>query len=204
MNAAGKTPTNPAAFSRSLKDRLKNQTGVRNRTIEQLRREFFLQRFLARVFSSSEGRWMLKGGASLLVRRPDARYSQDIDLLHTSAAVEEAMAELIAIADTPTELDFFRFVFDTPRLMTGGVAGASVKVRVYVGAQQLADFPIDLSTELSPVGTVEFHSPIPVIELDGLAPMPKFALYPLPQQISDKVCAMYERYGQLNLNTPMK
>ncbi len=140
---------------------------------------------------------MLKGGASLLVRRPDARYSQDIDLLHTSASVADALKELEAIAQIPTDLDFFRFVFDPPRLMTGGVAGASVKVRVYLGVTELADFPIDLSTELDPVGIVDYHPPLPVLEWEGLGAMPKFALYPLPQQISDKTCAMYERYGEL-------
>lgn len=48
-----------------------------------------------------------------------------------------------------------------------------------------------------PVGDVDYQPPRPVIEMDELAPMPKFALYPLPQQVSDKVCAMYERYGDL-------
>jgi hypothetical protein len=67
---------NPAAFNRSLKDRIRNETAPRGRSTEQLRREFFLQRFLARVFSQPGERWLLKGGASLLVRRTDARYSQ--------------------------------------------------------------------------------------------------------------------------------
>ena len=188
---------NPAAFNRSLKDRIRNETTPRGRSTEQLRREFFLQRFLARVFSEPGERWLLKGGASLLVRRPDARYSQDIDLLHPCAVVADAVTELVAIAETDSNLDPFRFVFDTPRLMTGGVSGASVKVKVYLGAVQLADFPIDLSTELIPVGDVDYQLPHPVVEMDELAPMPKFALYPLPQQVSDKVCAMYERYRDL-------
>ncbi|MFF2028124.1 nucleotidyl transferase AbiEii/AbiGii toxin family protein, partial [Streptomyces sp. NPDC058171] len=140
-------------------------------------------------------RWLLKGGASLLVRTPDARFSQDIDLLHTTAAVTDAIAELVEIGHHPSALDPFRFVFDPPRLMTGGVTGASIKVTVYLGATQVADFPIDLSTELTPVGDVDYRTPRPVITMDELAPMPDFALYPLPQQVSDKLCAMYERYG---------
>ncbi|MGC0367726.1 hypothetical protein ABH922_005778 [Rhodococcus sp. 27YEA15] len=179
--------SNPAAFNRSLKDRIRNETTPRGRSTEQLRHEFFLQRFLARVFSAPGERWLLKGGASLLVRRPDARYSQDIDLLHTSAAVADALSELVAITETGSDLDPFRYVFDTPRLMSGGVSGASVKVKVYLGAVQLADFPIDLSTELVPVGEIDYQLPRPVVEMDELAPMPKFALYPLPQQVSDKV-----------------
>ncbi|MDV6271812.1 nucleotidyl transferase AbiEii/AbiGii toxin family protein [Rhodococcus globerulus] len=57
--------------------------------------------------------------------------------------------------------------------------------------------PIDRSTERVPVGGIDYQLPHPVIEMDELAPMPKFALHSLPQQVSDKVCAMNEQYGDL-------
>lgn len=196
MTSAAQPPArNPAAFSRSLKDHIRNEAKKRGGDTVQLRRAFFLQRFLTRVFSEPGDRWLLKGGAALLVRRPDARYSRDIDLLHTTAAIKEALAELAAIAEAPGDLDPFRFVMATPKLMTSAVAGASVQVSVYYGAVHLEEFPIDLSTELVPVGEVDYQSPMPVAAIDGLAPMPAFALYPLAQQISDKVCAMYEQHG---------
>lgn len=196
MTSAAQPPArNPAAFSRSLKDHIRNEAKRRGGDTVQLRRAFFLQRFLTRVFSEPGDRWLLKGGAALLVRRPDARYSRDIDLLHTTAAIEEALAELATIADADSELDPFRFVMATPKLMTSAVAGASVQVSVYYGAVHLEEFPIDLSTELVPVGEIDYQSPMPVAAIDGLAPMPAFALYPLAQQISDKVCAMYELHS---------
>lgn len=118
-----------AAFKRSLTDRLKKESTLRGRQFEHLRREFYLQRFLARIFSQPEGRWLLKGGASLLVRLPDARYSQDIDLLHTAAGLEEAVEDLRAAADF-SELDPLSFVIrDEPVAMTGGVDGAKLKRR---------------------------------------------------------------------------
>ena len=185
-----------AAFKRSLTDRLKKESTLRGRPFEHLRREFYLQRFLARIFSQPEGRWLLKGGASLLVRLPDARYSQDIDLLHTAAGLEEAIEDLRAAADL-SELDPLSFVIrDEPVAMTGGVDGAKLKVEVYYDALYLFSFPIDLSTELVAVGDVDYQSPRPIVAMEGLAAMPEFALYPLPAQIADKVCAMYGRYGR--------
>ncbi|BBE49165.1 hypothetical protein RE2895_60960 (plasmid) [Rhodococcus erythropolis] len=134
---------------------------------------------------------MLKGGASLLVRLPDARYSQDIDLLHTAAGLEEAIEDLRAAADL-SELDPLSFVIrDEPVAMTGGVDGAKLKVEVYYDALYLFSFPIDLSTELVAVGDVDYQSPRPIVAMEGLAAMPEFALYPLPAQIADKVCNVW-------------
>ncbi|RMB77129.1 hypothetical protein AYK61_12160 [Rhodococcus sp. SBT000017] len=184
-----------AAFQRSLKDRLKTESKLRGRPYEYLHREFYLQRFLARIFSQPEGRWLLKGGASLLVRLPDARYSQDIDLLHTTAGLKEAVEDLRAAADL-SELDPLRFAIrDAPTAMTGGVDGAKLKVDVYYDALKLFTFPIDLATELVAVGDVDYQYPTPIVVMDDLATMPEFALYPLPAQIADKVCAMYGKYG---------
>lgn len=184
---------NPAAFRRSLQDRIRNEARRRGTDTAQLRRAFFLQRFLARVFSVPGDRWLLKGGAALLVRLPDARYSRDVDLLHTAAAVEDALSELQMIVEDDSDLDPFRFVMAPPRVMTTGIAGAQVQVSVYYGAMLLEEFPVDLSTEVVPIGDVEYRSPTPpMMPIEGLAPMPDFALYPLAQQIADKVCAMYE------------
>lgn len=184
-----------AAFQRSLTDRLKTESKLRGRPFEHLRREFYLQRFLARIFSQPEGRWLLKGGASLLVRLPDARYSQDIDLLHSAAGLKEAVEDLRAAADL-SELDPLRFAIrDEPTAMTGGIDGAKLKVDVYYDALKLFTFPIDLATELVAVGDVDYQYPTPIVVMEDLAAMPEFALYPLPAQIADKVCAMYGKYG---------
>ena len=32
--------------------------------------------------------------------------------------------------------------------------------------------------------------------MPDVEPLPEFTLYPLPDQVADKVCAMYERYGR--------
>lgn len=73
--------------------------------------------------------------------------------------------------------------------------GVSVPVEAYLGATKFASFPIDLSTELHAVAHVERARPAPIIEMPGLPELPEFVLYPLPDQVADKVCAMYERHG---------
>jgi hypothetical protein len=79
--------------------------------------------------------------------------------------------------------------------MVGGVDGIKVKVKVYLGATELDSFPIDLSTKLEFVAEVERQRPQPVVEIPDVGPLPEFTLYPLPDQVADKVCAMFQRYG---------
>lgn len=79
--------------------------------------------------------------------------------------------------------------------MSGGVAGGTVKVEVHLGGIPYGQFPIDLSTELPFVAKVERYRARPVVELPDVDQLPEFRLYPLPDQVADKVCAMYERHG---------
>jgi Nucleotidyl transferase AbiEii toxin, Type IV TA system len=67
----------PAAFRVSLRDRLKTQAKQRGRPMDELEREFVLQRFLGRVFANADSPWILKGAAGLLIRLPGARHSRD-------------------------------------------------------------------------------------------------------------------------------
>lgn len=185
-----------AAFRASLRDRLKRQALSAGRPFQQLEREFVLQRFLARVFASPDSLWVLKGGTGLLVRLPGARFSQDLDLVHPAKHLPAALNELERLGASPGG-DPFRFVLGGPVLMTGGVAGARVKVDVYLGAATpFGRFPVDLSTELEMIARVETRQPLPVLEMPDVATLPRFRLYPLPDQIADKVCAMYELHGR--------
>lgn len=188
------TSRGPAAFRISLRDRLKAEAARRNRPVNELEREFVLQRFLGRLFATADSPWVLKGGAGLLIRLPGARYSQDLDLLHPAKALDQAIAELTESARHPGG-DPFSFVVGPAVRMTGEVAGVQVKVEAYLGATRFARFPIDLSTGLPFTARVERRQPLPVLNVPGVDPLPEFTLYPLPDQVADKVCAMYETHG---------
>lgn len=183
----------PAAFATSVRARLKAEAARRKRPMNQLEREFVLQRFLARVFADSTSPWVLKGGTGLLIRLPDARHSQDLDLLHPSTDLPTAVAELRELSRRGE--DPFTFTVGAPVAMSGGVDGAKVQVDVSLGARFFHRFPIDVSTALPFIARVERHRPPPVVEVPGVGPLPPFALFPLADQVADKVCAMYQRYS---------
>lgn len=183
----------PAAFATLVRARLKAEAARRKRPVNQLEREFVLQRFLARIFADSESPWVLKGGTGLLIRLPDARHSQDLDLLHPSTDLPTAVGELRELSRRGE--DPFTFTVGTPVAMSGGVDAAKVQVEVSLGARSFHRFPIDVSTALPFIARVERHRPLLVVEVPGVGPLPPFALFPLADQIADKVCAMYQRYG---------
>lgn len=185
-----------AAFRRALEDRLKAEAKARGRPLEELRREFLFQRFLALLFSNSEGTWVLKGGASLLMRLAEARSSKDLDLLHLGEIDPvEAIAEL-RDQTAPREGDHLTFVIGDGISYSRTNPVVEISVTSYIGAQY-GTFSIDLATELHLLAVPERVRPKPVVEVPGLAELPEIVLYPLTDQIADKICAMYELYGDL-------
>jgi hypothetical protein len=185
-----------ASFRRGVGDRLKQAANARGRPVLEVRREFLFQRFLARVFADPASRWVLKGGTGLLVRLPGARHSRDIDLLYPDESLDlrRAVEELRVMARIDTA-DHLSFVVDDPVLLGDGQTLATIGVTGYTGATRFDRFTIDLSTEVHVVARFERLRPEPVIDVPGLPALPEFTLYPLPDQVADKVCAMYASYG---------
>lgn len=144
---------------------------------------------------------MLKGGTGLIVRNPDARYSQDVDLYYAAAdhQLAAAASELRTLAAREINGDFLTFTVGAPK--RGGGQGpdhvvAQLKVTPYIGVSEYGGvFPIDLSLNQRVAKPVDLVSPQPIVDLPGVEPLPTFVLYPLPEQIADKLCAMYSRYS---------
>lgn len=186
----------PAAFRPALKQALQDQARLSGRLFNELQREFLLQRFLARVFHQDVTHWVLKGGIGLLIRLPSARFSRDLDLFNRETGVQDAVADLQQCAAI-TGLDPFTFQLSPPRPMTGGVDGVTVTAQAFLGTTLYGSFPIDLSTNLDTLGQIDVLTPEPVITVDDVSAPTPIQIYPLPDQIADKVCAMYTRYGAL-------
>ena len=70
-----------------------------------------------------------------------------------------------------------------------------ISATAYIGAKY-GQFPIDLARELHLVAAPERIRPQPVVEVPGLPPLPELVVYPLTDQVADKVCAMFELYGE--------
>ncbi|WP_167659888.1 nucleotidyl transferase AbiEii/AbiGii toxin family protein [Nocardia mangyaensis] len=65
-----------------------------------------------------------------------------------------------------------------------------------LGVSPLQHFPIDLTAGKQLIGQVDLIAPTPTIEIEDVEMPPKFACYPLVDQIADKLCAMYEFHGE--------
>lgn len=80
-------------LDRALKKAIRDKGGDPGDGYRQALRD----RFLCRVFSDPRGRFILKGGSSLLARIPDARATRDIDF--ATAARESSESALAAIVE---------------------------------------------------------------------------------------------------------
>jgi hypothetical protein len=155
------------------------------------------QRFLALLFSPPDGQWVLTGGASLLIRLADARFSKDLDLLRLGELnTQQAIAELRELT-AAQEGDHLTFVVEDGVSFSSVNPVVEISVTAYIGAKYGA-FPIDLAREVHILAAPERVRPIPVVEMPGLRELPEVVVYPLTDQVADKVCAMYELYGERN------
>lgn len=194
MSSVGPRYATSAAFVRALDHQLRVAAVSAGRPVEELRRQFLTHRLLARVFLRPDSGWVLMGGVGMLVRVPGARATRDVDLMHTYGTVEQAIGELDGLLLTP-HLDPFTFQRSAARTMTGRTDGAQLSVTALAGASRVGTFPIDLTTNRTPLARTQLLRPRPVIDIDDVSPLPEFLLYPLEDQVADKICAMFGRYG---------
>lgn len=181
------------AFRRALEDRLRRVAKERGRKQNELRREFLFQRFLALVFTHSDDDWILKGGASLLIRLDNARFSRDLDLLRLGkVSANDAIANLREVT-RPGHGDYLTFVIGDVAKQSRANPVVEIGVTAYIGAEY-DRFTVDLATELHFVSSPERLRPSRVVDVPGLPDVPEILLYPLTDQLADKVCAMYETH----------
>lgn len=188
----------PEDFRAAVEARLKTVAKVSERPLAEVLREFLYQRFLARVFVEDPGLWILKGGIGLLTRMPGARHSLDVDLMHEKADRVEAEQEIRRIGRKDLH-DHLRFEIVKSEPMSVDAA-LRLTTCVYIGTAEWMRFHIDISCERHFVATVEIVQPKPIIDLAGVPELPAFRLYPLADQIADKVAAMYETHGNAPSN----
>ena len=188
----------PAAFRTAVETRLKTAAISAGRPVNQLRRQYLTQRFLARVYAADRPEWILLGGSALLARIPGARHSQDIDFIHPHdlTAAVGALAELVAADPAP---DPFRFDI-TPAAAPRDDDHLTLKVVVRLGASSIDSFTVDITRRFG-VEALDTVQPEPVIVVDDVDDLPPFLTVPLAQQVADKLCAMYEihRHGDLEV-----
>ncbi|GAF45563.1 hypothetical protein RW1_022_01430 [Rhodococcus wratislaviensis NBRC 100605] len=183
----------PQAVRASITDRLNRHATDHGQNIALVRRRFVIARFLTRVFDTDPDGWILKGGIGMMVRLPQARYSKDIDLL-TATDLADSVDELRhTVRDH--HLDHFRFEVG-PATELSHDKGVTVTVTASLGGKTYDSFSLDVvGARRTLVGEIE-RRPIPrMVDTDDFPPETNVPLYPLADQIADKICALYEVHG---------
>ncbi len=181
----------PAEFDRALKKAVRKAGGDPGEDYRQALRD----RFLCRVFSDPDARYILKGGSGLLARIPGARSTRDLDFAaRPSVSAEAALSEMKALAARDLG-DFCRFELTRHEesLDENGYSRLlKLRFATYVGDQEKDPILIDLSLDCDPLFAPEHTQPLNRIEIEGV-PSCEYLLYPLPDQLADKLCAVMER-----------
>lgn len=167
-------------------------------TQDRIRQEYF-RRFLSRVFSENDDSdWLLKGGTGVLARVASGRSTTDVDLFRANNTLDGALNELIRLASIDLG-DFFRFVYTKHESVVGGnqqtyTEGYGVDFDVYIGADRKESLHVDLVVGIIVTDEVTVTPPANRLDLPRL-PSNDYRLYPIVDQIADKVCATMSDYN---------
>lgn len=158
---------------------------------------FFRFQF-ARALMEKEDGWVIKGGSGIMCRFGDARDTQDIDLFRDGSDNHVVSAqELAALMDGVVVGQYtFECEYDPKAERERGLSSA-VKVRVYAGSREVRRFSIDVSDRIrldQGPDTIVAHRPDSAV-IKGYPSRGVVRLYPVENQIADKIGAMYSKYG---------
>jgi predicted nucleotidyltransferase component of viral defense system len=188
----------PEATRRALADRV----AARYPAEERGRRlhEIAYRRLLRRLFEAQPERWVVKGGAGLLLRLDPNRTSNDIDLTYVAEAGEYAVV-LSALRDAAaTDLgDFFTFEVLAGREVDAAhplERALSVPVVARIGNREFARFSLDLVLPRNDVEPEWISAETSLTGVAAVDEIPRVATLPFAAQLAEKVCAIYERHGE--------
>lgn len=159
-------------------------------------------RFLSRVFADGEkSEWMLKGGGAMLARVPLTRGTKDLDLAASAADLDEALHALEERASVDLG-DHIRFELarTTDTGQGDNQPGTQTRRAQFTAydadtGKKIGDIPVDIVVGPPPVGVPEVVNPANRIHLPRPIPTHPYRLYPLADQVAEKVCATLSRYG---------
>lgn len=189
---------------RSLGTKLANEAKSRGVAADPIRKQYIFTIFLSRIFQNHNAPWVLLGGNALLIRTGSGRFTQDVDLARETpwTSPEDAPSELRQLSSRPHHDDPFEF--DLYSVTTHREADpygycaetAKVRARALLGGREFETFSIDLTTRRhldTPVDQVPLK---PIIDHETLRDLPSVPTTPIESHLADKLCALYERYGQ--------
>jgi hypothetical protein len=165
---------------------------------KRIQLEYF-HRFLSRVFADGEGsEWVLKGGTGVLARVPSSRATRDIDLYRLGFTLAQSLDDLIRLAGIDLGDHFtFSYTGHTDAIGTDTqpyTEGYQVRFDVAIGLRDKGTLQVDLAVGAGMTADVTTMDPATVLDLPRLVRHP-YRLYPVVDQIADKVCATMTGYN---------
>lgn len=142
------------AFRRASQDRLAATAKSEGVDLQRIRRQVAFDRLLARLFSSTNPPWVLKGGYALELKFATARTTKDIDLgLDQLPGIgnnwNQRAGQLLAILQERAALvmdDFFEFTIGEPasELDAAPYGGGRFPVETVLDGRTFAKFHLDI------------------------------------------------------------
>lgn len=192
----------PQAFDRALKRAIAASGGNRGERYRQMLRD----RFLCRVFSAANNNLVLKGGSGLLARIPDARATRDIDFGNNGSDDAQQVLDKLNAAVARDLGDWCRFeLTKCEETLDENGYSRLLKLRysTHIGEEEKDPILIDLSLDCATTAQPELIAPLNRVEVDGIATC-DYLVYPLPDQLADKLCAIMELQPGGYLSSRMK
>ncbi len=184
------------AFRQSLEERLNQIAANQNIDVTRLRRRIAFERLLARLFTDSSPRWILKGGYAIELRFPDlARATRDIDLSVTDSGLVQPGAGDTIRAWLQEEIekdlgDWFAFLVgrQTSDLRAAPLGGARFPVEARLDHRVFARFNLDVGIGDALIAQPEWITGHELLSFAGI-PAARVAVLPLDQQFAEKIHA---------------
>ncbi len=175
------------AFRAALEARLRFRSEETGLPLIRLRKMAAFERFLSRLASAQPGMWVLKGGVALQLRLGErARTTQDVDLLLRQP--EADLHDLLVRAALYDLKDGFSF-----EVSPSAQHRKRFTVRCLLAGRTFETFHVDVGTEDILVVPPERMTPPSLLDFAGILPAPVL-VYPVPQQIAEKVHAYTRPY----------
>lgn len=159
----------------------------------------YSNRLLSRVFTEGDAsEWVLKGGTGILARIPSTRATRDIDLYRKGFTLSQSVDDLQRLAAIDLG-DHFRFEYagHTDAIGTDTqpyTEGYRVTFNIFIGVGAKGTLHVDLAVGAGVTGEVVTTDPATALNLPRLVNN-SYRLYPVVDQIADKVCATMNKYN---------
>ena len=180
----------------ALRQRLSNDARERGVDPQEAYSTFFRLMFTSALMEHDG--WILKGGTNLLCRLKNPRNTLDLDLFRQGDRSVIASAQTLHTLMDGRQVGRYTFRLGTPTAGLGEEADVlRLKVSVLDGTTAVESFNIDLSADIILNAEPDVRQVLrgDNAVLPGYPAEIRVRLYPIENQIADKLSAMYSKYG---------